>query len=120
MIVISLTAVPVGLRGDLTRWLFEISPGVFVGNVTARVRDKLWERVTGLAKDGRATMVYSARNEQHLAFKVHHSDWEPVNIDGLTLVRRPEGTEESSVGGSLKPGWSQASKFRKARRFQHR
>jgi CRISPR-associated protein Cas2 len=120
MIVISLTAVPVGLRGDLTRWLFEISPGVFVGNVTARVRDKLWDRVTGLAKDGRATMVYSAQNEQHLAFKVHRSDWIPEDIDGLTLVRRPEGTENSSVAGTLKTGWSSASKYRKARKFQHK
>lgn len=28
MVVIVLTACPVGLRGDLTRWLLEIAPGV--------------------------------------------------------------------------------------------
>ena len=31
MVVIVLTACPAGLRGHLTRWLLEISPGVFVG-----------------------------------------------------------------------------------------
>ena len=31
MTVIVVTACPAGLRGHLTRWLLEISPGVFVG-----------------------------------------------------------------------------------------
>lgn len=120
MIIVVLTACPVGLRGDLTRWLLEISPGVFVGHVSARVRDRLWERITGLVKDGRATMVYSARNEQHLAFKVHRSDWQPVDCDGLGLVRRPVGTEQSTAAGSPRHGWSNASKYRKIARFHKR
>lgn len=41
MIVVVLSACPVGLRGDLTRWLLEISAGVFVGKVSARVREHL-------------------------------------------------------------------------------
>lgn len=59
MVVIVLTACPAGLRGDLTRWLMEISPGVFVGDVSARVREALWDRVLALIKTGRATMAYS-------------------------------------------------------------
>ena len=112
-----LTACPVGLRGDLTRWLLEISAGVFVGHVNAKVREQLWERITGLVRDGRAIMVYSARNEQHLAFRVHHSDWQPVDCDGLTLVRRLNADSESSSGSHRRTGWSNASKWRKARRF---
>ena len=50
MVVLSLTACPEGLRGNLSRWLFEISPGVFVGNISARVRDAIWERVLGESK----------------------------------------------------------------------
>ena len=45
MIVIVLSACPVSLRGDLTKWLLEINPGVFVGRVSARIREKLWARV---------------------------------------------------------------------------
>ena len=58
MVVIVLTACPVGLRGDLTRWLLEIAPGVFVGHIDARIRDRLWERIIDLLRDGRAVMVY--------------------------------------------------------------
>lgn len=112
-----LTACPVGLRGDLTRWLLEISPGVFVGHVSARVREELWERITGLVKNGRAIMVYSARNEQHLAFKVHRPDWIPTDCDGLQLVKRPKGTEQASMAGRAKKGWSNASKYHHAKKF---
>jgi CRISPR-associated protein Cas2 len=45
MVVIILEKVPVRLRGELTRWLLELKAGVFVGKVSAMVRDKLWQRV---------------------------------------------------------------------------
>lgn len=125
MVVIVLTACPVGLRGDLTRWLLEISPGVFVGHLSARVRDRLWERVLGMVKDGRAIMVYSARNEQHLAFRVHRAAWQPEDCDGLNLVKRPlpEGTAGDETGtssGLRRNGWSNASRYRRVRRFDGR
>ena len=88
MTVIILTAVPPGLRGHLTRWLLELSPGVFVGHVSARVRALLWERIVEFVDDGRALMVHSTRGEQRLAFEVHGHDWTPVDYDGITLIRR--------------------------------
>ncbi len=110
MVVLMLTACPAGLRGHLTRWLMEIGPGVFVGNVTARVRDLMWARVVELAKDGRAIMVYSARNEQHLQYRVHRHDWIPTDVDGLTLMLRPA---VANPVRDLRPGWSNASRWRK-------
>lgn len=113
MVVLMLTACPAGLRGHLTRWLLEIGPGVFVGKVSKRVRDLLWARVLELVKDGRAVMVYPARNEQGLEFRVHRSAWVPTDVDGLTLMLRPAG----DTGGEprdLRPGWSKASKWRRA------
>ncbi|TNC22060.1 MULTISPECIES: type I-E CRISPR-associated endoribonuclease Cas2e [Amycolatopsis] len=88
MIVIVLTAVPPGLRGHLTRWLLEISPGVFVGHLPTRVRELTWERVIEFVDDGRALMVYTVNGEQRLAFEVHGHDWTPVDYDGITLIRR--------------------------------
>lgn len=117
MVVVVLTACPVGLRGDLTRWLLEISPGVFVGHLDARVREKLWERIVELSKNGRAIMVYSARNEQHLALRVHGADWSPTDCDGLELVKRPSNAKEVSFGGALRRGWSNASKYRQAKKY---
>lgn len=115
MVVLVLTACPSGLRGHLTRWLLEISAGVFVGRVSARVRDLMWERVVELSKDGRAIMVYSARGEQGLAFKVHRHNWKTVDMDGVELMLRPiQGS--GSATPQLGAGWSNASKYRIAAR----
>lgn len=113
MVVVVLTACPAGLRGHITRWLLEISPGVFCGRVSARVRDRLWSQIVELSKDGRALMVFSRRGDQGLSFKVHRHDWEPVDLDGVTLIRRPDN---SSTESKMRPGWSKASKFRRARK----
>ncbi|WP_308204819.1 type I-E CRISPR-associated endoribonuclease Cas2e, partial [Gordonia sputi] len=63
-----MTACPAGLRGHLTRWMLQVSPGVFVGVLNSRVRELLWERVVELVKDGSGIMVYSAKNEQRMEF----------------------------------------------------
>ena len=72
MIVLVVTACPAGLRGDLSKWLIELTPGVFVGRPSARIRDLLWERTVELCKDGRALLVYSAANEQGLELSLIH------------------------------------------------
>lgn len=41
MIVITLSKVPMSLRGDLTKWCQEVQTGVYVGNFSARIRDLL-------------------------------------------------------------------------------
>ena len=86
MIVLTLMDCPPALRGDLTKWLQEVNTGVYVGQVSARVRDGIWERVCENAKSGRATMVFSANNEQRMDFRVHNTSWEPIDFDGLKLI----------------------------------
>lgn len=119
MVVIVVTACPAGLRGHLTRWLLEISAGVFVGHVTARVRDLMWERVVELAKDGRAIMIHSVRGEQRLAFTVHRHDWLPVDLDGIQLMLRPAAEHRDSPQ-QLRSGWSNAGKSRVLARHTRR
>jgi len=109
VIVITLTNCPPSLRGDLTKWLFEIDTNVFVGRVNTRVRDLLWERIEQLCDTGRATMVFNTNNEQHFDFKVHNSEWEPTDIDGFKLMLRPTGTIIDRA--PLKDGYSKASKY---------
>jgi len=115
MTVIVVAACPVGLRGHLTRWLFEISTGVFVGKVSSRVRDLLWIRVIDMVKSGRAIMVYAANNEQGLSFKVHRHQWTPVEIEGLTLMLRPNSDDDSPppTASAKSHGWSIASRRRR-------
>lgn len=100
MTVLVLTAVPPSLRGVLTRWLFEIAPGVFVGHVSVRVRGELWLRVVEGIGRGRAILVNTARNEQRLEFRTYGHDWEPVDYDGIALMlRRAEGSRPERGGG---------------------
>lgn len=118
MIVITMTNCPPKLRGDLSKWFCEINTGVYVGQVSARVRDALWERVCEHIHDGQATMVYPMNNEQHMAFRTHNSDWVPTDYDGITLMKRPV---QGSVGGAaeeLHAGFSKASGRQIAKRKQ--
>jgi CRISPR-associated protein Cas2 len=105
------------LRGDLTLWLLEISAGVFVGQVSARVRDALWSRVQKTCKNGRATLVYSAAGEQRLGFRVHGDVWEPIDFDGLKLMLRPSVSRLIARQSSASSGFSNAAKRRQAKRF---
>lgn len=114
-----LSACPVGLRGYLTRWLLEISAGVFVGSVSARVRELLWDRTKEMTRTGRAIMVFSARNEQGLTFHVHGHHWEPIDIEGITLMLRPAAPDRAPMPGPGKvgetpprTGWSKAARRR--------
>ena len=89
MIVISLTDCPMKLRGYLTKYLCEISTGVYVGKTSAKVRDALWDRVCDTCTHGRAVMVINTDNEQGYDFRVWHSSWEPIDLDGFKLMLHP-------------------------------
>lgn len=115
MIVITLTNCPSSLRGDLTKWLLEINQGVYVGRVSARVREKLWQRVQDCAKTGKVTMVYSTNNEQRMDFRVHNSEWEPIDFDGLKLIMRPSPARIKKL--EERRGFSNAAKHHKAKIF---
>lgn len=69
--------------------LWNYKYGVYVGNINARVRDELWERICENVSSGRATMVFSCSGEQKMDFRVHNTAWEPVDFDGIKLMRRP-------------------------------
>ena len=110
-----MTDCPPRLRGDLYKWLCEINTGAYVGQVSQRVREALWMRVCENLKNGRATMVYSTNGEQKMDFRVHNTAWEPVDYDGIKLMRRPlPQTVEPQE--TLKPGFSHAAKRQMAQR----
>lgn len=119
MIVITLTDCPLALRGDLTKWLQEINTGVYVGQVSARVRDEIWKRVKESTKSGRATMVFSTNNEQRMDFRVHNTSWEPIDFDGLKLMLRPSPARIKKLG-ELRMGFSNAARMRKAKQMSSR
>lgn len=89
MTVVVLIAAPEGLRGHLTRWLIEVAAGVFVGNPSARVRERVWTVLADRIGDGQAIMIEPARNEQRWTVRTAGRDrWHPVDYDGLILSAR--------------------------------
>jgi len=90
MVVIALERVSPGVRGELTRWLLEPRTGVFVGSVSAMVRDKLWERVCNRMGNGGGILVYNSDNEQGFALRLMGDTTRLVrDFEGLSLVTVP-------------------------------
>lgn len=119
MIVLALTNCPIALRGDLTRWLFEVDTNLYVGKLSGRVRENLWERVTESVSSGRAVMVYPTDNEQGFDFRVCGETWKPIDYNGLKLMLRPHPDSENGCTDEtkLRPGFSNASRRLAARKF---
>lgn len=94
MVVLVVEKASVAVRGELSRWLIEPKSGLFVGNVSAMVRDKLWEKVTasvGKGKMSGALMLHSAQTEQGFAVRSFGTTGRELReYDGLTLVFVPK------------------------------
>lgn len=118
MVVLSLSNCPIGLRGDISKWLFEISAGVYVGNINKRVRDILWQHIKDKCHSGNATMVFSMNNEQKFDFKVHGNVWEPIDYDGIKLVLHPSPSRLKNIQTVNNLGFSNEAKRRSVKRFE--
>jgi CRISPR-associated protein Cas2 len=93
-----LESVPPSLRGELTRWLVEPHPGVFVGHVSALVRDRLWEKCNKRRKAGGVVQIWSTNNEQHFRMRMSGlTDREVVEMEGLQLVRIPSSPPQRNA-----------------------
>lgn len=98
MIVFILERVPTSLRGELTRWLLEPQAGVFIGNVSALVRDKLWEMVSEKVWDGGAMLFFNAQTEQGYSVRTCGSLSRQIeDFDGMFLIRTPVRTSKPEI-----------------------
>lgn len=76
------------LRGELSRWMIEPKPGVFVGKISALVREKLWEKIVSTSETGGGMLIYSNNNEQgYSVLSFGYMRRKIVNMDGLSLVK---------------------------------
>lgn len=87
MVVMVLEKVPKRLKGELSRWCQEVTTGVFVGKMSALVRDLLWEKCTEKSDSGRVYMLYRTNNEQGYAIRMFNDPQRTViDAEGLQLV----------------------------------
>lgn len=90
MVVLIVRNIPPRIRGMLRLYLLEVSAGVFVGKLDARVREALWTTVS--ASVTTALMVSIGQNEQGLLVRRTEGWTEriPEDHEGVTLIRRPQ------------------------------
>ncbi len=90
MTVLILERVPASLRGELSRWMIEPRTGVFVGRVSAMVRERLWLKAMAGARGGSGMLLHSASNEQGFtAVSFGDTSRQLLDWEGLTLVHVP-------------------------------
>lgn len=87
MLVIVVENVPPRLRGRLGLWLVEVRAGVYVGDVSRRVREMIWENLEKGIEAGNAVMAWTSNNESGFDFLTLGTNRRiPVEMDGIKLV----------------------------------
>ena len=87
MVILLTENVSEGLRGELTRWFLEVKTGTFVGNISAVVREEIWNEVKKQVVTGAALLIYSAQNEQGFPIEMHNTPKRRVvDIEGISLM----------------------------------
>lgn len=98
MTVIVVENVPPRLRGRLAIWLLEVRAGVYVGDISRRVREMIWDAVDKGVNEGNGVMAWTTNTESGFDFTTCGKNRRiPVEMDGLKLVSflPPEEEKES-------------------------
>lgn len=75
------------MRDEITRWMLELRPGIFVGNVSALVREKFWKALCQKLKGGAVILLHSVANEQGYKIRTLGDTARRVkDFDGLQLI----------------------------------
>lgn len=101
MVAIVVENAPPRLRGRLAIWLLEVRPGVYIGNISKRVREMIWDQIAKGIEDGNAVMAWSTNTESgYDFFTLGPNRRIPVEMDGIRLVSfMPENVPmENSAG----------------------
>ncbi len=110
MVVIATAAVPPRVRGALSRWMIEPRAGLYVGTLSARVREELWEVVSASLGEGSAVCIHPTDTEQRFLVRTAGPQRrEVIDYEGLQLIQmNPEehrDMEDESGGWPVPEGW---------------
>lgn len=113
VIVVAIEDAPPRLRGRLSLWLVEVRSGVYVGSVTARLRDMIWDNVVAGCRRGSGVMVWPSSSRAN-CFRMRTTGENrrvPVQVDGLWFTalepQTPPVDSPTTIGdsGEVSP-WS--------------
>jgi len=96
MIMVVTENIPPRLRGRLAIWLLQVRAGVYIGNVSRRIREMIWEQCQHYIEDGNIVMGWSTNTESGFDFQTLGKNRRmPVEMDGLRLVSFLPAEEEN-------------------------
>ncbi|NJD04865.1 MAG: type I-E CRISPR-associated endoribonuclease Cas2 [Methylococcaceae bacterium] len=105
MLVIVVENVPPRLRGRLAVWLIEVRAGVYVGDLSRKVREMIWAQVAEGLEEGNAVMAWSTNTESGFDFATLGNNRRmPVELDGLKLVSFYPLEADEAAPGELPQG----------------
>lgn len=86
-VVVVTENIPPRLRGRLAIWLLEVRAGVYIGDVSRRTREMIWEQLSAGHEDGNVVMAWVSAQESGYEFQTLGANRRvPVAFDGLCLV----------------------------------
>ena len=70
--------------------MIEPKTGIFLGRISARLRDKLWEKAVAGSRSGACLQAWNSPGEQGFAVRTHgDTSRKIVDLEGLHLVAIP-------------------------------
>ena len=79
--------VPLRLRGRLAIWLLEVRAGVYIGDVSRRTREMIWQHLQAGHENGNVVMAWASNHESGYEFQTLGANRRiPVEFDGFNLV----------------------------------
>jgi CRISPR-associated protein Cas2 len=98
MLVIVVENAPPRLRGRLAIWLLEVRAGVYVGKVSRRIREMIWDTVAVGLEDGNAVMAWTTNTESGFDFVTLGANRRiPAEMEEIKLVSfLPEPASETN------------------------
>lgn len=97
ILVIAVENVPPRLRGRLAIWMVEVRAGLYVANLSRRVREMIWDQVMQGCEEGNAAMIWKTNTESGYDIATYGKNRRiPVDFDGIRLVSfLPPDTEDN-------------------------
>lgn len=87
MTVVVTETIPPRLRGRLAVWLLEVRAGVYIGDISRRVRETIWQYMEADIGEGNIVMAWATNTESGFDFQTMGENRRiPVEWDGLRLV----------------------------------